>query len=92
MEKLKNSVFENIKKINQIGQEYWFARDLFKAIEYKKWDKFLNVIDKAKEACENSGQEIETHFPQVVKMVKIGSSAVRDIGDLNLSRYACYTI
>ncbi|MEA3450328.1 MAG: hypothetical protein U9Q83_00325 [Bacteroidota bacterium] len=56
IEQLKNSVFENIKKINQIGQEYWSARELYIALEYKKWDKFLNVIDKAKEACQNSKQ------------------------------------
>ncbi len=92
IEKLKNSVFENIKKINQIGQEYWSARELYVALEYKKWDKFLNVIDKAKEACKNSGQEIENHFPLVEKMVRIGSGAERDIGDLLLSRYACYLI
>ncbi len=92
IEKLKNSVFENIKKINQIGQEYWSARELFVALEYKKWDKFLNVIDKAKEACKNSGQEVENHFPRVEKMVRIGSGAERDIGDLFLSRYACYLI
>ena len=92
LEKLKNSVFDNIKKINQIGQEYWSARELYVALEYKKWDKFLNVIDKAKEACKNSGQEIEDHFPRVEKMVSIGSGAERDIGDLFLSRYACYLI
>ena len=92
VEKLENSVFESIKKINQIGQEYWSARELYIALEYKKWDKFLNVIDKAKEACKNSGQEIENHFPRVEKMVHIGSGAERDIGDLLLSRYACYLI
>ena len=73
IENLKNSVFESIKKINQIGQEYWSARELYIALEYKKWDKFLNVIDKAKEACNNSGQEIDDHFPRVEKMVRLGS-------------------
>ncbi len=92
IEQLKNSVFESIKKINQIGQEYWSARELYKALEYKKWDKFLNVIDKAKEACQNSKQQVENHFPRVEKMVKIGSGAEREIGDLSLSRYACYLI
>jgi len=92
IEKLRHSVFESIKKINQIGQEYWSARELYIALEYKKWDKFLNVIDKAKEACNNSGQEIDDHFPRVEKMVRLGSGAVRDIGDLFLSRYACYLI
>ncbi len=80
------------KKINQIGQEYWSARDIYKAIEYKKWDKFVNVINKAKEACQNSEQQVEDHFVQVDKMVRIGSGAERNIFDLHLSRYACYLI
>jgi len=92
IEQLKNSVFESIKKVNEIGQEYWSARELFKALEYKKWDKFLNVIDKAKEACQNSEQQVENHFPRVEKMVRIGSGAERNIIDLYLSRYACYLI
>ncbi|MEI9955402.1 MAG: BRO family protein [Ferruginibacter sp.] len=86
------AIFEKIKKTNEIGQEYWSARELFTALEYIKWDKFLNVIAKAKEACENSGQPVQDHFPRVEKMVVIGSSAQRDIGDLHLTRYACYLI
>ncbi|MFA5782433.1 MAG: DNA damage-inducible protein D [Bacteroidales bacterium] len=88
----KESVFESIKLFNQIGQEYWSARELFAALDYIKWDKFLNVIDKAKESCKNSGQAVEDHFPHVEKMVGLGSGAKRDIGDLHLTRYACYLI
>jgi DNA-damage-inducible protein D len=84
--------FEQIKHTNDIGQEYWSARELFKVLEYIKWERFLNVIAKAKEACKNSGQEPEDHFPRVGKMVEIGSGAKRDVGDLHLSRYACYLI
>ena len=92
IEKLKKSVFENIKKYNQIGQEYWSAREMFKALDYKEWRKFVNVINKAKTACQNSEQEVENHFVQVDKMVSIGSGAERNIFDLHLSRYACYLI
>lgn len=84
--------FEQIKRLNEIGQEYWSARELFDALEYIKWDKFLNVIDKAKIACKNSGQDPENHFPRMEKLVEIGSGAKRDIGDIHLSRYACYLI
>lgn len=86
------SVFEEIKHLNGIGQEYWSGRELFKILDYIKWDKFLNVIAKAKEACTNAGQDSEYHFPRVEKMVEIGSGAKRDVGDLHLSRYACYLI
>jgi len=84
--------FEAIKHTNEIGQEYWSARELFEVLEYIKWDKFLNVIDKAKQACKNSGQNPNDHFPRVEKLVEIGSGAKRDIGDIHLSRYACYLI
>ena len=88
----KPTIFEQIKHSNEIGQDYWSARELFKVLEYIKWDKFLNVISKAKEACKNSGQEPNDHFPQMEKLVGIGSGAMREIGDLHLTRYACYLI
>lgn len=87
-----HSTFEKIKHTNEIAQEYWSARELYEVLEYIKWDKFLNVIDKAKQACKNSGQEPDDHFPRVEKLVEIGSGAKRDIGDIHLSRYACYLI
>ena len=72
--------------------EYWYARDLQKVLGYNSWDKFQNVIEKAKIACENSGVEVADHFRQVGKMVQIGSEAMREIEDIILTRYACYLI
>lgn len=86
------STFEQIKHLNEIGQEYWSARELHLVLEYIKWDKFQNVIEKAKQACEKSGLNVEDHFPQVENMVEIGSGAKRNIGDIHLSRYAAYLI
>ena len=86
------STFGQIKDLNVIGQEYWSARELHLVLEYIKWDKFQNVIEKAKQACEKSGLNVEDHFPQVENMVEIGSGAKRNIGDIHLSRYAAYLI
>jgi len=88
----QKSVFERVKKINSNGQEFWFARDFQNILGYVKWDKFLLVIEKAKQACVNSGQRVQDHFLQAEKMVDIGSGAQRKIDDIMLSRYACYLI
>jgi DNA-damage-inducible protein D len=72
--------------------EYWMARDLQELFEYSSWDNFLNVVEKAKIACENSKSLINSHFHDVMKMVKVGSAAHRSISDIMLSRYACYLI
>ena len=74
------------------GVEFWFARDLQNLLGYSKWENFANTVRKAKEACRNSGQEVEDHFPDVRKKVKLGSEAEREIEDIMLTRYACYLI
>lgn len=74
------------------GLEFWFARDLQALLGYSKWENFINVIDKAKESCENVNQNIEDHFPSVKKKVLLGSEAIREIQDIMLTRYACYLI
>lgn len=89
-EEYKN--FEKIKKIREDGTEYWNARELSEVLQYKKWENFAKVIDRAKLACNNSGFEIRDHFPEVRKMVEIGSNTVRELLDYELSRYACYLI
>lgn len=86
------NIFENIKHINEYGQEYWYARELQQALEYSKWDNFKKVIDKAKEACLGSNNNVSDHFADVGKMVDIGSEAQREVDDYELSRYACYLI
>jgi DNA-damage-inducible protein D len=78
--------------MDKYGNEYWNARELMQALEYKRWDKFNNVIDNAKLACEKSKYLIDDHFSQVGKMVEIGSKTSRTIKDYKLSRYACYLI
>ncbi len=89
---INNSLFENIKSIDENGNEYWCARELMIALEYKKWDKFCNVINDAIKACENSENIIDNHFLQVGKMINLARGAKREIKDYKLSRYACYLI
>lgn len=89
---MSNTIFENIKNIDENGNEYWFARDLQEVLTYAKWDNFIKVINKAKEACKNSDFNILDHFADVGKMVELGSSSTREIEDMKLTRYACYLI
>lgn len=85
--------FEDIKKIDENGVEYWEARELMLLLDYDKWSNFDSVvIAKAKVACINSGQNVTNHFADVGKMVKIGSGSEREVKDYKLSRYACYLI
>ena len=86
------SPFERIKRTNEAGNEFWESRDLAEVLEYTQYRNFEAVIEKAKLACFNSGHRIEDHFADVSKMVAIGSSAVREIKETLLSRYACYLI
>ena len=86
------STFEAHAQQTETGVEYWLARDLQFLLGYTKWDNFLNVISKARTACEVSGHRVADHFADVGKMVDLGSGSQRQIEDIMLTRYACYLI
>ena len=89
---INNTVFENIKRIDDDGYEFWYARELMNLLNYIKWQKFKEIINKAMIACESSNYVISDHFTQVGKMIEIAKGAKRKILDYKLSRYACYLI
>ena len=92
LKKYTEKMFEDIKHIDEEGKEYWLARELQTALDYKKWQKFINVIENAKIACEQSNFIIEDHITQVGKMINVGKGGKRKVEDYKLSRYACYLI
>ena len=92
IEQAHHKTFEGLKEINEHGQEFWMARRLAKILEYAEFRNFLPVIEKARKACENSGQAVSDHFVEMHEMVSIGSGAEREMSSWALSRYACYLI
>jgi len=85
-----NNIFEDIKRVNEYQSEFWSARDLADALDYADYRNFIKAIEKAKEACENSGEVIHNHFVDANEMVKIGSGAKRSIETIHLpSQDAC---
>lgn len=89
---ITESLFESIRHVNEYGQEFWYARELAKALEYKDFRNFELAIFKAMDACKNSGFNVSDHFGEVTEMVTIGSGAQRGFKSYQLSRYACYLI
>ena len=87
-----NKSFEDIKHIDENGIGFWYARELQAVLDYKEWRKFENVINKAKQACENSEISAFEHFVDVDKTIKMPKGAEKTIPDYKLSRYACYLI
>lgn len=75
IEKINETLFESIKHVNEYGEEYWTARELQSALDYKQWRKFADIITKAMEACKSSNNNVSDHFAQVGKMIATGKGA-----------------
>jgi len=85
-------IFEDIKHIDENGNEYWYARELQNVLGYHQWRSINNLIERAKVTCKESKYSVDDHFAVQRKMVDIGSKTKRIIQDYKLSRYACYLI
>ncbi len=90
--KQHHATFESIRHLNKDGDEFWLARQLAVVLDYSQYRHFQPVIERAKEACRQSGQKLEDHIEDILTMVDIGSGAKREVPDVKLSRYACYLI
>ena len=85
-------MFEDIKHIDESGNEYWSARELMTLLGYSKWENFHKVIKSSMIACSTSNNNEMEHFPEVRKVLKVGNNAKMNVKDYRLSRYACYLI
>lgn len=92
LQPMNESLFEDIKHINEYGQEYWSARELMPVLQYAQWRRFNETIERAQEACVSSGNAALEHFANVGKSSPMPNGGVREVDDYHLSRYACYLV
>jgi len=86
------NLFEQIKQLDETGNEYWTSRSLAKVLAYSEYRHFIPAIERAKEACKNSSQNVSDHFEDILEMIPTAKTAKRQVESIKLSRYACYLI
>lgn len=91
VEQLKNT-FDQIVHVTEDGIEFWYARELQRALGYTRWENFVNAIEKAKASCATSGRDVDECFRDVTKTSPMPNGGTKDIADVMLIRYACYLI
>lgn len=86
------SPFEQIRRVNDAGNEYWSSRDFARILGYGDYRNFEAVVEKARTACFNSGQRVDDHFVEITDMIEVGKGAKRPAKTVLMSRYACYLV
>ena len=84
--------FDDIRRVDGNGMEFWYARELMSVLQYVKWENFHKVIKQAQISCKISQQYVEEHFPDLRRPIEGGKGAIQEAIDYKLSRYACYLI
>ena len=84
--------FEQIRRTNPAGNEFWSSRDFARVLGYADYRNFQAVIESSRTACFNSGQRVEDHFVEVTDMIVIGKGGQRPVQTVMMSRYACYLV
>ena len=92
LENINETIFENIKHVDNEGNEYWYARELQYILGYNQWRSINDLIKRAKVACKESENNVDYHFAVYRKMINITKCATRNVIDYKLSRFACYLI
>ena len=92
LQEYERKVFDDIRHIDEEGEEFWYARELQKILEYKEWRNFLKVINKASLSAKNSVSNRDDWVVEINKPIKTGKGKEELIKDYKLSRYICYLI
>jgi hypothetical protein len=85
------SPFDSIRHTDRDGA-YWLARELQEPLEYTRWENFQQAVDRARQSCENSGENVNYHFREATKMIEVGKGGQRIVVDYRLSKHACYLV
>lgn len=92
LENHSTQTFEQLKQVDEYGNEFWYARPLAKILGYADFRNFIKVVNKAKIACESSGNVVSDHVVEINELIKSGKGATRTLPGYSLSRYACYVL
>lgn len=84
------SLFEQLRKTDRYGNEYWSAKALSKVLGYSKYSLFFPALERAKTACLMADQKMEEHFSNSAAAAEKINRPDTTFSDMRLSRFGCY--